>query len=128
MFDLFLSLFFLVVGTILLTLFNLGKYHKIKKGKKKKNITFVELRYLEYKYNINYDKMLNRRFIMFISFINILIISSTYYISSLFKMEFVFQLMVCLILVVGLIYSVYGIIGLALEKGGLCNEHKTNRK
>lgn len=128
--NLFIAIFGLIIISVVLIIINLRKLRLINKNKKRKNgeYKFLELLFLQYKYNIDQSKLLNKKFIILISIINALIISITFYISSLFNVNYVFQLLIAFVLVFGLIYSIYGIMGSIFIKKGYIYEHKRNRK
>ncbi len=97
---------------------------KIKKGKKKKNkeINIIEVRYLNVKNKINKERLYTKGFALLFSTIDSFIICSAFLILELLHWALVFKMMLGLILVMGLIYSLYGILGNFLEKRGYQNE------
>lgn len=101
------------VMLIFMYVWNLIKLSNIKKNKKKKGKEYdiVEFRYLALTYNINKEKLYNKKMIIIISIINAFIIALVFFIVVLIPWHIIWQLLVGLVLLLGLIYGIYGILG-----------------
>ncbi len=110
-------------ATIILFLgINLYKLKEItspkKKRKKKKNIEIMEVKYLIYKFNLKEEKLLNKKIIILFAFLNSLIITTVFVAIILLPYGMVWKILLSFILLMGFIYSVYGIVGTILLKRG----------
>lgn len=105
----FILIFFV---SYLLNIFKLGVYAKEKVHK------ILEVRYLCIKFNIREETLLNKGFLLFTSLINSLIMTGVFLVIELLDMHIMFRLMIGFILLLGLIYSIYGILGKFLERRG----------
>ena len=106
---------------------NLSKISKIKKGKKKKNnkeVILVETQYLFFKYKIIRERLYTKKYALIFALINSTIIVTTFLVIELIPWHFAFKMLIGFVLLLGLIYSIYGIIGSILVKRGYQNEHK----
>jgi len=116
-----------VVIFIILFLLNVAKIDKIKKGKKKRNnkdVFLIEVQYLFYKYKINKERLYTRGYAALFAFINAFIISVTFWAIELIPWHLAFKMLIGFVLLMGFIYSIYGILGSILVKRGYQDEHK----
>lgn len=81
---------------------------------KKDNI--LEIKFLTSSYDVLAKHLLNKGFIVLISFINSLIITITFIVIELLNLKIMYKMMLGFVLCIGLIYSIYGILGKILEK------------
>ena len=110
---------FIIVFTVLYAL-NDYKLKAIKKNKRKKGkeYTILELRFLALSNNLKMEKLLQKKFIIIISLINAFIITSVFLVIILLPWSIVWQLLLGFVLLLGLIYAFYGIMGAILKKKG----------
>jgi len=110
---------FIIVFTVLYAL-NEYKLKAIKKNKRKKGkeYTILELRFLALSNNLKMEKLLQKKFIVIISLINAFIITSVFLVIILLPWSIVWQLLLGFVLLLGLIYAFYGIMGAILKKKG----------
>ncbi len=93
-----------------------NKSNKKKKRKKKKEDEFIEIKYLILK--LKKEKLLTKRIITIISLMNSFIISLVAFTIFLIPYKIMWQLLIGFVLLVGLIYSLYNILGKILIKKG----------
>ncbi len=100
---------------------------KRKKGTLKNN---KEFNFLINKFKLNKNKLNYNRLGLLFAFINSLIISVTGTVCTMVKMKLIWQLIIAFVMIMGLIYSIYGIIGQVLQRkvGIKDDERKRNRK
>ena len=91
---------------------------KLVSKKKKKDNEIVEVKYLCLTSNIDKIKILNKRMIIVFSIINALIVDFVSMVVILLKVPIFVKFIVGLVLFMGLIYSIYGILGKILLKRG----------
>lgn len=114
-----------IIVCLFLFLLNVNKINKIKKGKKKRNkkeIFLIEAQYLNYKYKIKKDRLYTNKFAFLFAFINAFIISVTFAVIELIPWHFAFKMLIAFALLLGFIYSIYGIMGNILVKRGYQDE------
>lgn len=125
--DVIISIILFVLLIIIFYVFNLRKINillgkkknKSKKTQKKlKKIDVVEFKYLVYKYKIKEENLLSKKMVLIVALINSLIITLTFIVISILPIKIMWQLMIGFVLLFGLIYSLYGILGLILKKRG----------
>lgn len=107
-------LFFLIVNLSKLKLINSSK------KKRKKEVRITEIKYLIYKFNLKEEKLLQKKFIILFSLVNSLIVTAVFMVLMIFPYGIIWQILFGFILLIGLIYSIYGIIGSILLKRGYC--------
>ena len=106
-------IFTIVILIVLSIIFYLIDLRKISSKKKKKK-EILEIKYLVNYYNIKKERILNKKFLLFTSIINAFIIAIVFFIITLIPLKTVWQLLIGFVLLFGLIYSIYGIIGKVL--------------
>lgn len=89
---------------------------KNKKKKEKKEL--LEIKYLMIAYNLKKEKLLNKKIVLTISIIDAFIIASVFTIVELLPWDIMWKLMLGFVLLLGLIYAIYGILGRILVKKG----------
>ncbi len=94
-------------------------YNGIKKAKKKKKIEVMEVEYLVMKFKLNKSKLYSRWVMLWIAFINAVIITIVSVTVSLIPVEMIFQFLIGFVVLFGLIYSLYELFGRYLIKKGL---------
>jgi len=119
---------FLVVFLILFIIIFLLDYFLIKKsylrkmnGKKKgkkKNNELIELEYLITKFKLDKNSLPIRKLLLIVSTINGFIISLVAVIVIILNINIIIQLLIGFILLIGLIYALYEILGRNLVKRG----------
>ena len=87
---------------------------KLKKPNKKNGI--LEIKFLTSSYNIPKEKLSNKAFITLISFINAVIMVIIFITIECLNLKIMYKMMLGFVLCIGLIYSIYGILGKILEK------------
>lgn len=100
--------------------FNLGRLSSIKKNKKKKGKDYeiLEFKYLSLSYNIKKQYLYNKKMILLISVLNAFIITIVFFTVIMIPWKVVWQLLIGFILLFGLIYGVYGVLGRILVMKG----------
>ena len=118
--DLVIAGFAFVVISAFLYFFYMKKItpSKSKKKKKKEAREIIEIRYLMITYNLKKEKLLTRNIILLISVIDAFIICSVFLVIGFIPYAIIWQLMVGFVLLLGLIYSIYNILGRILVKKG----------
>lgn len=106
----------LVLGFYLIKSWKVAAY--LKRKKKKKELNIVEIKYLNYRFNIKKERLLTSGFIFLIGLINALIITIVFAVIILLPWPTVLQLLVGFVLLLGLIYAIYEILGRILVKKG----------
>ncbi len=107
-------------------------YHNLfklnnKNKKKKKHSDIMEIRYLSITANINKELLMHRRFLLLFGIINAFIVDIVFVIVMVIKVPIFIKFVLGLFLFLGLIYSIYGILGKILVMKGFENdEHKRN--
>ncbi|MBE6155283.1 MAG: hypothetical protein E7164_00825 [Firmicutes bacterium] len=91
---------------------------KSTKRKKKEAREIIEIRYLIISHNLKKEKLLNPKIILLISLIDALIITTVFLVIVLIPYSIIWQLMAGFVLLLGLIYSIYNILGMILYKKG----------
>lgn len=111
------SIISLVAFVIIFGFFYLRDLKRLnsKKKKDKKN-QIVEIKYLMLRNNIKEEYLLNKGFFALTAGINAFIISSVFFLIEMLNWHIVLKLMLGFVLTLGLIYSIYGILGNILEK------------
>ena len=94
--------------------FYIRDLHRLKA--KKKKVVITEVKYLMLRNNIKEEYLLNKKFLALTAFLNAFIIAVVFFLIELLDWHIIFKLMVGFVLTLGLIYSVYGILGNILEK------------
>ena len=94
------------------------KYIKGEKKSKKKKTTILEVRYLQAKYGLNKDNLYKTSIMLWIAFLNAIIISLVTTLISMINTKFIIQLLIGFVLLFVLIYAVYEIFGRALKRKG----------
>ena len=109
-----------ILLTIFLYLWNSRKAKIIlgKKKKKNKKYEIIEIKYLMLTYDLKKEKHLVPKIILMTSLMDGFIISIVFLIVMLLPWKIYRQLLVGLVLLMGLIYSLYGILGKILVKKG----------
>ena len=115
--NIIISVVAFVVITVFLYLSNLRKISKKKKNKKKNN-EIVEVRYLTITYNLQKEKLLQPKILFIISILDAFIICVVFLLVVLLPWKIYWQLLLGFVIMIGLIYSLYGILGKILEKRG----------
>ena len=102
------------------------KMKNILKGKKKKkgDIIVIEVQYLFFKYKIVKERLYNAKFASIFALINSFIICATFLVTEIVSWHLLFKLLLGFVFLMGLIYSLYGILGSILVKRGYKNEYK----
>lgn len=90
-----------------------------KKTKKKKETNILPVKYLEMQFGIKRENLLNKQMLLLLSYINSFIISLVYYVIMKLPFATIWKLAVAFILLFGLIYAIYEILGRILKKKGL---------
>lgn len=106
---------------IVLYLLNIKKTTAIlknKRNKKNKETIITEYKYLCSKFGINIKNLLNKKMAIVISFIDAFIITVVFLIIMLIPLKMMWQLLIGFVLLFGLIYSIYEILGRMLVKKG----------
>lgn len=91
---------------------------KSKKKKKKEAKEIVEVRYLMLCHNLKKEKILIPKMILLISILDALIITTVFLVVVHIPYGLVWQLLTGFVLLLGLIYSIYNILGRILVKKG----------
>ena len=109
-----------VLLTIFLYLWNSRKARIMlgKKKKKNKKYEIIEVKYLVLTYGLSKEKLLTPKIIFLTSIIDAFIIALVFLIVMLLPWKIYWQLLVGFVLLMGLIYSLYGILGKILVKKG----------
>jgi hypothetical protein len=89
-----------------------------KKPRKKDIKEIIEIKYLSITYGIVKEKILTKKFMFIISIIDAFIISSVFLVITLLPYGIFWQLLVGFAMLLGLIYSIYSILGRVLSKKG----------
>ena len=84
---------------------------KIKKKKKDKKIEVLEAKYLNIRYHVSEKLLLTNKMLWIYAIINTIIMVSVFLIITLIKCNFVWQILLGFVLLMGLIYSLYEILG-----------------
>ena len=119
--NLIISAIAFVIMIIFFYLRNLYKIGKLRKGKRKrknKSYEIIEVKYLSITQNLDKDKLLNSKIMLLFSIVNALIIDFVFLVVITLKMPIIVKMLMGLLLFLGLIYSVYGILGKILIKRG----------
>ena len=98
------------------------KIEKKKTNKKGKEVAIIEVQYLYFKYKIVRERLYNNKFAILFSVINAFIICCTFIFISIIPLHFMFQVLIGFVMLMGLIYSIYGIVGNILSKRGYKDE------
>jgi len=125
--DLIISISAFIILSILLTIYNNRQIKNItrkKKSKKNKEITLVEIKYLTMRFNLKKERLLNFKFALLISLINSFIISLVVYLINKIKLGLVVQMLGGFILLFGLIYALYEIVGRSYLRKDKKNDNK----
>ena len=109
-----------VVISIVLFLYNGYKASILlnKKKKKYKKSEITEVKYLSLTYGLKKEKLMLPKIILLISIVDAFIISIVFLVVTMLPWAIIWQLLVGFVLLLGLIYSIYGIIGKILVKKG----------
>ena len=109
-----------VVISLFLYIFYLRKIssNKSKKKKKKEAKEIIEIRYLMVSFKLKKEKLLTKKIIALISIVDAFIITTVYLVVVHIPYAIIWQLMTGFVLLLGLIYSIYSIIGSILVKKG----------
>lgn len=91
---------------------------KNKKSKKNKELFITEYKYLCNKFNININNLLTKKMAFVISIIDSFIITIVFLVIMLIPLAIMWQLLIGFVLLFGLIYSIYEIVGRILVKKG----------
>ena len=116
-----------IIIFLVLFVFNVSKLSRIKKGKKKRNnkeVFLIEAQYLFFKYKIRKERLYTLGYAALFAFINSFIISATFWAIELIPWHFAFRMLIGFVMLMGFIYSIYGIMGNILVKRGYQDEHK----
>ena len=120
--NIIISLIAFISLTIILFLLNGNKARFLlgKKQNKKKNKKYeiIEVKYLISAYSLSKNKLLTPKIILLTSLIDAFIISLVFLIVMSLPWKIYWQLLVGFALLMGLIYSLYGILGKILIKKG----------
>ena len=118
--DLIIASIAFVVITVALYIWNIRKLSgkKSKKRKKREAREIIEINYLVITHNIKKERLLNSKFILLISIIDAFIICLVFLVVMLIPYALVWQLLTGFVLLLGLIYSIYTILGRILVKKG----------
>ncbi|MBQ6840719.1 MAG: hypothetical protein IJO63_01200 [Bacilli bacterium] len=118
--DLIIASIAFVVITVALYIWNIRKLSgkKSKKRKKREAREIIEINYLVITHNIKKERLLNSKFILLISLIDAFIICLVFLVVMLIPYALVWQLLTGFVLLLGLIYSIYTILGRILVKKG----------
>lgn len=116
------DLFLVILYIILIASFYIIKMHKInnylRSKEKKKNLNVVEINYMKYRFNIEPSSLFNAKFILLFSVINASIIEIVFFVIMHIKLPIILLLLISFVLLIGLIYSIYEILGRILIKKG----------
>ena len=97
------------------------------KKKRKKDSEIIEVKYLCITNDIDRNKLLSNKMMIVFSIINAIIVDFVFIIVMLIKVPIFVRFIIGLVLFLGLIYSIYGILGKYLLKRGYgINEYKRN--
>ncbi len=88
------------------------------KKKRKKDSEIIEVKYLCITNDIDRNKLLNHKMMIVFSIINAIIVDFVFIIVMLIKVPIFVKFIIGLVLFLGLIYSIYGILGKYLLKRG----------
>ena len=88
------------------------------KKKRKKAVDIIEVKYLFLINNIEKEKLLNKKMMLVFSVINAIIVDFVFVVVIVLKVPIFVKFIFGLILFMGLIYSIYGILGKILLKRG----------
>ena len=88
------------------------------KKKRKKDSEIIEVKYLCITNDIDRNKLLNHKMMIVFSIINAIIVDFVFIIVMLIKVPIFVRFIIGLVLFLGLIYSIYGILGKYLLKRG----------
>lgn len=116
--NIIISLVAFIILSIILYLWNMRKLYMLKKKHSKKKVEIVEFKYLNVLYGLKREKLENKKIILLISITNSFIISSVFFIISLLPWAIIWQLLLGFVLIIGLIYAFYGILGKILVMKG----------
>lgn len=118
--DLIIAAVAFVIISVFLYFFYLKKItvSKSKKKKKKEAREIIEIRYLVLTYNLNKEKLLKPSIILLISILDALIITGVFLVVVHIPYAIIWQLLTGFVLLLGLIYSIYNILGRILVKKG----------
>lgn len=118
--DLIIAAVAFVIISVFLYFFYLKKItvSKSKKKKKKEAREIIEIRYLVLTYNLNKEKLLKPSIILLISILDALIITGVFLVVVHIPYAIIWQLLAGFVLLLGLIYSIYNILGRILVKKG----------
>ena len=103
---------------IMVIFFYFKNMHKLVSKKKKKDNEIVEVKYLCLTSNIDKAKLINKKMMIVFSVINALIVDFVFTIVILLKVPIFVRFIIGFVLFIGLIYSIYGILGKLLLKRG----------
>ncbi len=113
----FILIFLIDYCFILLPKYNIMSGKK-KAKKNKKEVSMMELLYLQKKFKLDLFKVDLDYLIKWFAFLNAFIISLTSTIIMLIPLNMIFQLLIGFVLLIGLIYALYELLGRHLVKKG----------
>ena len=118
--DIIIASISFVIITVVLYVRNVKKISpkKSKKRKKKEAREILEVNYLVVTHNLKKEKLLNKNFMLLISVVDSLIICAVFLVIMLIPYDTIWRLMAGFVLLLGLIYSIYAIIGKILVMKG----------
>ncbi len=90
-----------------------------KKTKKGKNVSIMEIEYLSMKFKLDKNKLLVKWVLLWIAFANAIIITVVSCVVSFVPAHIVVQFLIGFVILMGLIYSLYELLGRYFIKKGL---------
>ena len=108
----------MIIFFYLRNLYKMGKLQKGKRKRKNKSYEIIEVKYLSITQNLDKDKLLNSKIMLLFSVVNALIIDFVFLVVITLKIPIIVKMLMGLLLFLGLIYSVYGILGKIFIKRG----------
>lgn len=112
--NIIMAIIVLFVFSFVFYLINLYKYKEYKKNHKAFNS--MEIRFLLARNRLLKEDLLKQSFFITISTINAFIIALVFLVIEYVPLNLMFRLMIGFVLLMALIYSLYGILGTILEK------------
>ena len=94
------------------------KENKGKSKRKKKSQMTIEIKYLVNRFNLDKLKLIKIPFLLLISFIDSIIITTVFLVVVIIDVPIFIQLLIGFILLMGLIYSIYELLGRYLVRRG----------